>query len=337
MSELLIQEKYLIHFFSERSDGLKYNEVKANTVSQDLIIESDLHHFISSTKLNKTSYKKLLRKYRNDEKQLMREFCQFLCDRIKNSMNMAIFLNTNKSITFEGVKLHLFYPSGSVTHGDELFEENIFSVVQELPYIFRYEDKKTYSFRPDLSFFLNGIYLGYSELKSNYNNQNARKNGRIKVVNDYQNAAVEYLKIAHNNDETLTIRKDFLRIFEKAIHITTTDINDTYIIRNISSYFDEVRTTFKEGKYDYDDYRKKVIEQFKPYPLRNLSADKTARFEEVFKALYSKKMIEKEILYYNFIERTLEKKKTEKEYKDKTGKLISPRPKQKFGTDKILD
>jgi type I restriction enzyme R subunit len=49
-------------------------------------------------------------------------------------------------------------------------------------------------------------------------------------------------------------------------------------------------------------------------------------------------MIEKEILYYNFIERELIKKEGSKtkEYKHNDGRLISPRPKQKFGTDKIL-
>jgi type I restriction enzyme R subunit len=49
-------------------------------------------------------------------------------------------------------------------------------------------------------------------------------------------------------------------------------------------------------------------------------------------------MIEKEILYYNFIERDLIKKEGSKtkEYKHNDGWLISPRPKQKFGTDKIM-
>lgn len=62
------------------------------------------------------------------------------------------------------------------------------------------------------------------------------------------------------------------------------------------------------------------------------------KFEEVFKSLYDKKMIEKEILYYNFIERELVKKEGSKvkEYKHNDGRLISPRPKQKFGTDKII-
>jgi type I restriction enzyme R subunit len=52
----------------------------------------------------------------------------------------------------------------------------------------------------------------------------------------------------------------------------------------------------------------------------------------------SKQMIEKEILYYNFLERELVVTgKGKKEYKHNDGRLISPRPKQKFGADKIAD
>lgn len=337
MYELDLQDKYLINFFSERSDGLRYKQVKANTISPQFFVVEDLKHFVSETTLNKDNYKKLVRKFSN-EKELMNSFMEFLNLRIKESANMAIFINSNKSVTFEGVKLHLFYPSGSETHGDKLFEENLFSVVQELPYTFRHDGKQLFSFRPDMTFFLNGIFLGYSELKSNYNNQNARNNGRKKVAKDYLQAVQEYLVIADGNDISQTIRKDFLKIFEKAIHITSTDINDTYVIRNISSQFDEIKSIVSAGSYDFDDYNKKLFKDFKSYPLRNLGGTKTERFEEVFKTLYDKKMIEKEILYYNFIERELIKKEGSKtkEYKHNDGKLISPRPKQKFGVDKVM-
>lgn len=337
MKELDLQDKYLINFFCERPDGLQYKEAKANTVSSNFFVMEDLKQFISETSLNKANYKKLLKKF-DSEKALLEAFTDFLDEKIKSSMNMAIFINTNKSVTFEGVKLHLFYPSGSEMEEDKLFAQNVFSVVQELPYTFKYEGKQRFSFRPDLSFFLNGIYLGYSELKSNWTNQTAVKNGRKKVSKDYLNAAQEYLIIADQNDLSQTIRKDFLKVFEKAIHITATDISETFVIRNISTLFDDIKTGVTNGSYDFEQYEKKFIKEFKTYPLINKEASKTERFEEVFKALYDKKMIEKEILYYNFIERDLIKKEGSKtkEYKHNDGRLISPRPKQKFGTDKVL-
>lgn len=337
MKELDLQDKYLVNFLCERPDGLQYKEAKANTVSSEFFILEDLKHFICETELNKSNYKKLLKKF-NSEKQLLKEFSEFLNEKVKSSMNMALFINTYKSVTFKGVKLHLFYPSGSEMEEDRLFNQNVFSVVQELPYTFAYEGKQKFSFRPDLSFFLNGIFIGYSELKSNYNSQTAKKNGRKKVSKDYLNAVQEYLEIAEGNDISQTIRKDFLKIFEKAIHITSTDINETYVIRNISNLFDEIKTVVNSGSYDFEDYEKKLQKEFKPYPVKNREASKTKRFEEVFKALYDKKMIEREILYYNFIERELIKKEGSKtkEYKHNDGRLIAPRPKQKFGADKVL-
>lgn len=338
MDELILQDKYLMNFFTQRADGLQYKEVKANTVSKNHFVVEDLKYFISETSLNKKAYRKLLKSFANNEKKLLEEFMEFLNKRIGESMNMALFINNNKSVTFKGVKINLFYPSGSITHGDKLFEENQFSVVQELPYIYNYEGKKQFSFRPDITFFLNGIFLGYSELKSNYNNQSAHKDGKAKIANDYLKAVINYLEISEGNDISQTIRKDFLKIFEKAIHITTTDVQDTFVIRNISSFYDEIKARVEDNSYDFDKYKVNVIDGLKSYPLLNSEASKQARFEEVFKALYSKKMIEKEILYYNFIERELIKsdKSKQKEYKHNDGRLIAPRPKQKFGADKII-
>ncbi|GAL63761.1 type I restriction-modification system restriction subunit R [Algibacter lectus] len=326
-----------MNFFTNRADGLQYKEVKANTVSKLHFVVEDLKYFISETTLNKTAYRKLLKKFDNNEKQLLQEFQEELNERIGKSKNMALFIGSNQSITFKGVKINLFYPSGSITHGDTLFNENQFSVVQELPY--KYQGKSQFSFRPDITFFLNGIFLGYSELKSNYNNQSAHKDGKIKIANDYQKAVTNYLDIAEGNDVSQTIRKDFLKIFEKAIHITTTDVQDTFIIRNISNQFDEIKSKVEDNSFDFDKYKANVNDGLKSYPLTNPEANKQQRFEEVFKALYGKKMIEREILYYNFIERELVKseKGKQKEYKHNDGRLIAPRPKQKFGADKIIN
>ncbi|MCG8515845.1 MAG: hypothetical protein MI740_17085 [Halanaerobiales bacterium] len=52
MKELDLQHKYLIHFLTERTDGLNYKEVKANTVSSKFFVVEDLKTFISDTSLN---------------------------------------------------------------------------------------------------------------------------------------------------------------------------------------------------------------------------------------------------------------------------------------------
>ena len=338
MNELHLQDKFLIPFFRE---GLGYKEVKANTVTQALIIEEDLQAFIEESSLNQKSYEALLKKFRGDKKALLQELMVLIAERIASSRNMALFINANKSITLQGIKLHLFYTSDSVIHGNALFEENIFSVVQELPYKFNYQGAQIYAFRPDIVLFVNGIYLGYSELKSNYTSQSASKNGRGKVLKDYFEAVKVYHQHIDSNvmlsdKEKQSYRKNFLKIFEDAIHITTTDIGETYVIRTIADFFDDILTTCREGKFDREEIEKKASSVFKLYPLLNPEAEKKDKLKELFAALYGKLMIEKEILYYNFIERDVYVNKGVKELKDQQGHLISPRPKQKFGTDKIM-
>lgn len=338
MNELHLQDKFLLPFFRE---GLGYREVKANTVTNSLIIEEDLEEFISRTELNRKSYEVLLRKYSGNKNKLLNEFIELIKERSASSRNMALFLNANKSITFQGVKIHLFYTGDSVIHNNDLFDENIFSVVQELPYKYSFQGQQIFSFRPDIALFVNGIYLGYCEVKSNYTNQCASKNGRGKVIKDY----FEAVKIYHQHfdssnmlseKEKESYRKDFLKIFEKAIHITTSDIGETYVIRTISDYFDEILATFREGKFDREEIEKRVNSVFKPYPVLKPEADKKEKLKELFTALYGKNFIEKEILYYNFIERDVYVTSNGKELKNELGHLISPRPKQKFGTDKII-
>jgi type I restriction enzyme R subunit len=338
MSELHLQDKFLVPFIQTE---LGYREVKPNTVTNSLIIEEDLQEFISSTTLNQKPYETLLRKYNGDSQALLKELIELIQERIASSRNMALFINANKSVTLQGVKLHLFYTDDSVTYNSALFNQNIFSVIQELPYKYNYQGQRIFSFRPDLSFFVNGLYLGYSELKANFSNQTAKKNGRGKVTKDYFEAVKIYYenfdKSDHLSDaEKERYRRDFLKIFEKAIHISTTDIAETYVIRTLDQFFDEALTTCREGKFDSDHYTHKVLEAFKPYPLLTPNADKKDKLKEIFTFHYGKSFIEKEILYYNFIEREVYTLNGRKELKDEKGQLICPRPKQKFGTDKIL-
>jgi type I restriction enzyme R subunit len=183
--------------------------------------------------------------------------------------------------------------------------------------------------------------LGYSELKSNYTNQSSSKNGRGKVIKDYFEAIKSYHQHIGRNGmldekEKDILRKDFLKIFEKAIHITTTDIGETFVIRTIADYYDEILAACAAGKFDREEIEKRANASFKPYPLLRPDADKKDKLKELFTTLYGKFYLEKEILYYNFIEKDVYVSSKGKELKNELGRLISPRPKQKFGTDKIM-
>lgn len=345
MNELDLQSEYVMDFFCRRNDGLGYREVKNNAVSPDLFIPADLREFIKTNSAK--AWGNLLRRsdYNGDEQRLLRDVTDEIRRKIEASANVAIFLNKNRTITFQGETLQLIYVSGTELRGDEDFKKNIFSAVEEMSYSFHHEGKRIFGFRPDLSFFVNGIFLGYAELKSNFTNQTARTNGRNKVETDYLEAVCEYSKIASGNDVVQTLRRRMLRPFEKSIHLVTTDINNTFVLRNPGQFFDEARKGFDDNTISINSFRPIIDEVFKPLPVVTDSTDPRVRFEEAMRSLYSKKMIEKEIIYYNFMAYTYKeetvtengKKVSKKVYKDKTGRLICPRPKQKFGCDRIIE
>jgi len=72
MNELHLQDKFLIPFFTDNINGLGYREVKANTITSNLIIEEDLKEFLGQTILNKSNYYKLLKKYNSNEEKLIK-------------------------------------------------------------------------------------------------------------------------------------------------------------------------------------------------------------------------------------------------------------------------
>ncbi len=334
MKELDLQGEYVMDFICRRDDGLLYREVKNTSVNNELFIPSDLEEFISEN--SPQAWKRLLKKFPSP-KDLLSALMDELKKRLMESTNVAIFLNANKNITFEGESIRLFNVSGTELSEDEEFEKNIFSAVEEVPYIFKHNDVTQFSIRPDISFFVNGIFFGYAELKSNFNNQSASENGRKKVIYDFLEALRAYSLLADGNDEKQTLRRRMLRVFEKSIHITSTDINETYVIRDLSRYVDEFKKGFLTNTISMAEAANEIIKTFKPYPVANETASMRAKFEEVIRALYDKKEIQKEILYYNFMEYEYVKKgKKDKERKSNRGRLIAPRPKQKFGCDKIL-
>ena len=322
-------------FLCRRQDGLGYREVKCTTVNNDLFIPADLLEFVSTN--SPREWKEVVKKYDGDERLALTALMEEIKSRLKDATNVAVFFNRNRSITFEGESLQLIYVSGSELRGDEDFKKNIFSASEEVSFTFKYNGEKVFTIRPDISFFVNGIFLGYLELKSPFNGQTAAKDGRGKVITDYMEAVQDYANLAGLNDESQSLRREMLRIFENSIHLVATDINETYVLRGVGYYCDELRKGFTDHTISVTDKKAEIEKIFKIYPVRNPEAPEKERFEEVMRALYSKPMIEKEILYYNFLKYEYEKRGKKKERKSNRGVLISPRPKQKFGCDMIID
>ena len=337
MNELKIQHEYVMEFLCrlEEQGGLGYRSVSNIVVSNDLFIPSIMGEFVENSQPE--TWARLLKKFGNDEQALQNALKDKVKETLLDAQNVAIYINGHKSITFEGEKVWLFYVSGTELKGDEEFKQNIFCAVEESSHTLKVGETKLYTIRPDIMFFVNGIYIGYMELKSSTKGQTARVNGRQKVAKDYL-ATVKALTEQEKRDaKAMKQRKEVMAIYEKAIHLTASDCNETYVMRGISQFFDLAHQGFaSEPAKTVEELTSSVLDPFKVYPVTASAQTEKQRFEEVMHALYDKKMIEKEILYYNFIEYKYVKKEGVKERTSNTGRLIAPRPKQKFGCDKIM-
>lgn len=335
--ETRIQKEYVMKYLCRREEegGLGYRETVRSIVSPDLFIPSQLLEFVHAA--NPIVWKSLMTRYHQDEIALQNALKDAVKAQLLNSTNAATFLNSHRTITFEGETVPLFFVSGTELAGDIDFKKNIFSAVEEVSHNIVSDGMTLLKIRPDISFFINGIFVGYLELKSVTNGQTAASQGRGKVICDFLESVKGMADREHvNQDNVRADRKQTLQIFEKAIHIVASDINETFVLRNLTTYFEDARKGFFDRTLSIPQFRPIIERDFKLYPVSSPLLTENERFEEVMRNLYGKKMLEREILYYNFLKYTYKKEHGRRVRTSNTGNLISPRPKQKFGCDKIL-
>ena len=335
--ETQVQEGPLMAFIQDPINGLGYEAKLPSVIGNNLIIKEDI---ISILKLddNIKNYKSVLKNhYKGDEDLFHKEFIDFYHDRAYKPRNTAIFFSNNKSINFKNHTFTIFFTSGSKIHGDKNFDKNIFSVVSELTYKVKEDLPYQFNKRPDLGFFLNGVLISYCEFKYNNRGQSAITQGRNKVIKDYIDAVSDFAVpledkyVLQGEDVVKTKRESFLKLFEKVAHITAFDLDDMYAIRDLSDYQDQIKTVARSKRTDYSVITDKILKSsFHQVPHDNHEEYKPeTKYKDFLRMFYSKKNLETEILYYNFLTYTNKS--------SGSAKLISPRPKQKFGVDKVID
>jgi len=311
-------QQELIHYFttSEKIDGLGYKKEPNGNVSDSLFLVKDLKNIITSGH-NKYNYNNVLQNEFNGNQDLFwYDFFIELEDYIQNKKMVSILLNQERGFLFKNKEFTLYFKLGALL--DDV-NKNIYSIVEELDIK---SIEKTITRRVDLAFFINGIPVSYCELKHNMTNQNAN-NGRDKVITNYKEFIKDY-KVNHEEDISNLEHSKNTKIFHKTIHITASDGIDTYVIRNLRDHQSRICQFIKSNNSSDEDIRNRIKDDFKIYPSNE--KDGYDRMKETFKNLYSKENLDKEITIYNYIKQ------------EKTQSfLISPRPKQKHGVDRIIE
>jgi type I restriction enzyme R subunit len=313
-------------------DEMGYKEKPNSVAGHNLLIESDILEFLK-TPANKTAFDIVLKKYSNNVDQFLKEYCEALRLHVYQGHNVAIKIRSRGfKFKFKEEDFYLYYTSGSSI--DDLSKYNIHTVIEELRYEKDSEDKskKSYKRRFDLGFFINGIFFSMLELKHVTSGQAIGK-AQEKIVGNYFEA-IEFYYGSHKEIPTEVKidegYRDFLKVFESAIHIVASDVGTTQVSRNLRSLRPAIREAIltKRGSNSLFADKKKMNSVFSVLPVVNDNVDYLEKAKCALSRLYSKVAVERELLFYNYLERNS---------KGNAPKLISPRPKQKFGVDKSIN
>lgn len=319
-TEANFQSGRILGFFT---DKLQWKEgISDNIDKTRWIIPSDVEWFLKhGNNANGKAFKNLIKDYDSDT-QLINDFIDTaLLPKLTTHINSASVLR--EQISFKGQVFTLFNEPnvvGSSMDADELFDKNSFTVVQEATFEKKYMGRK-FNRRPDLIFFINGIYFSYSELKLSTQGQSASNQGREKIANNFIEAitmSIDHVLVSegHNllNRPSWTEIKSQapvyhrilqeVSLFAKAVHITTIDDSQIYIISNIVDFIPEIYDALRSSltsdatRLLKDIIPEKIKKAFQKMPaIREKTLTESVMIH--LNCLYSKESVYSEIEYFN--------------------------------------
>lgn len=270
--ETHFQHDVLMPYFTDSfsQGGLNWIAGKETQVEKShgfWFIKEDLIEFLKhGNPRNAKSYQSLLaeKKYKSDHAFYL-DCVPTLLSVIAKEPTVAFLMQ--KSITIGGYSFELYNHAPLVLDPDDTarhFQANRYRVVPEVTYTLTNDKGDIIERRPDLVFFVNGFYYGYSELKTKQTKQSAKEEGRSKIANNLFEVvafALEETRAAYQKKQgtwpgypqttsrhnTVGFRENFKHVldmktflFSKAVHITTADMNSLYLLNNVEPFYIEI-------------------------------------------------------------------------------------------------
>ncbi|MDD4913343.1 MAG: DEAD/DEAH box helicase family protein [Sideroxydans sp.] len=224
------------------------------------IVTGDLLHFLrDGCPLNAAAFAKASKGYGSDMDFLQAFLAEALLPKIEAKANAAFVLR--ESITFSGQSFVLWNEAprtGADSSAADLFKKNCLRVIPEAPFERTFpHSKKRIHRRPDVVFFVNGLYLAYAELKTAQTGQTAAGHGRKKIAHDCIEAGIAALQEARERyaaqggkwpgfrhrdlreKERQEIRQSIC-LYEKATHISCVDMGAMMILPDIEWLLPEI-------------------------------------------------------------------------------------------------
>ena len=252
---------FIPYLIAPQPGGLDWIRGKPTNIDAALwIVKEDLLHFLcEGCPLNAAAFAKASKGYGSDMDFLQAFLAEALLPKIEAKANAAFVLR--ESITFAGQSFVLWNEAprtGADSGAADLFKKNYLRVIPEAPFerIFPHSNKRIKR-RPDVVFFVNGLYLAYAELKTAQTGQTAAGHGRKKIAHDCIEAGIAALHEARERyaaqggkwpgfrhrdlreKERQEIRQSIC-LYEKATHISCVDMGAMMILPDIEWLLPEI-------------------------------------------------------------------------------------------------
>ncbi|MGN2437938.1 type I restriction enzyme subunit R domain-containing protein [Pseudomonas syringae] len=256
------QEGVFIRFLTEpRPNGLDWILGKpADIDATRWIVPEDLLLFLrEGCPLNSAAFGKAMQNFDSETDFFKAFLVEALLPKIEAKANASIVLR--ESLSFAGQSFVLWNEApraGADASAEELFKKNYLRVIPEASFERHFlHSGKRIRRRPDLVFFVNGLYLAYSELKTAQTGQTAASSGRKKIAHDCVEACIAVLREARerfaaeggrwpgfrNQNLSEKLRweiRQTICLYEKATHISCADMGAMLILSDIEWLLPEV-------------------------------------------------------------------------------------------------
>lgn len=224
------------------------------------IVPGDLLHFLrDGCPLNAAAFVKAMKGYDSEAEFLHAFLSEILLPKIEAKANAAFVLR--ESLTFAGQSFVLWNEApraGAESSATDLFKKNLLRVIPEATFERQFpHSNKRIRRRPDLVFFVNGLYLAYSELKTAQTGQTAVGHGRKKIAHDCVEAGIAVLREAReryaaeggrwpgfrHRDLSEKVRweiRQTICLYEKATHISAVDMGTMVVLPDVEWLLPEI-------------------------------------------------------------------------------------------------
>lgn len=321
---------FLAYLTGHAEPALGWNRGRAEDVSfmvdakgeeRDWYCRRDLLAFLMSP-ANAGAFALARRQFCSDGEFLDEFVRQALLPKLMSSADSIPALR--ESVSFAGQTFCLWAPApraGDARGQGLAFGANVLRVVDELPFkrSFRNAGQKV-SRRPDLAFFVNGLYLSYAELKNGFTGQSASGSGRRKIAREMVEAAERALRDARSSYEKAgggdwpgwksknlseSVRNETrsaLCLYEKAVHLIAADAGKMFVLSGADWVLDEVDAALsskEESRLLTETIPEKIIASFSELPeIHGLSSSETV-LEHLASFFHPVHGIDKEIFFFN--------------------------------------